>query len=41
LLIATVIATALGLGAFDDAATTQPPAQLQALIRSAGYEGNI
>lgn len=41
MLIATVIATALGLGAFDDAATTQPPAQLQALIRSAGYEGNI
>ena len=41
MLIATIIATAFGIGAPGEAAPPQPSVQLQALLRSSGYQGNI
>lgn len=41
MLIAAIIATAFGFGASADAVAPQPSGQLQALVGSAGYQGNI
>ena len=41
MLIAAAIATVFGVGMFGDGTSTQPPGQLQALVRSSGYQGNI
>lgn len=41
MLIAAAIATVFAIGAFGDGTSTQPPGELQALVRSSGYQGNI